>query len=188
MSQNTSAVGSNLGPMKLKLTGSGKEVLLSQLTAHQPTLVVFARHQDCPFCQIHVSRLIANKDRIGRIVVIGFEGWRRLTEVADGLPFEFVCASDPGREAYELVGARKIRTPLFLARPDAMWVLGKHVLKGNPLVRQGGDLSQLGADVVVDAAGRVTWSHVSSSPADRPSVDEIIEQMQQARTSLSMTA
>jgi hypothetical protein len=173
--------GTYVGDLQLTVAESGTEATLAQITAGQPTLLVLARHRDCPLCEMHLGRLIKARGRIGRIVVVGMEAPEQLQEVANGLPFEFVCLSDEQRRSYTALGARRPRLPLFALSPKVLIPLTRHLAKGRPLVRRGGDLMQMGADIIVDPAGRVAWANLSASPGDRPSVETIIEQMDQVR-------
>ena len=70
----------------------------------------------------------------------------------------------------------------------SMWnVLGLHLWPGylgllfragRPRVRRPhDDVYQLGGNVVIDAAGVVRWIHRSRTPLDRPSVDELLERI-----------
>jgi hypothetical protein len=48
--------------------------------------------------------------------------------------------------------------------------------KGRKIQRpgKGSDLSQLGADFVVDAHGTISYAHYSERPDDRPDIMEIV--------------
>ena len=59
--------------------------------------------------------------------------------------------------------------------PSAWWIYAKLLLKGHRLVRLDGDFLQLGGDVLIDPDGVARLHHIGSGPADRPSVDSILE-------------
>jgi hypothetical protein len=56
----------------------------------------------------------------------------------------------------------------------------KLLLRGRKLHLPSADIHQLGGDVLIDPAGIVRWRHVSSDPADRPSVESILEIVRRA--------
>lgn len=165
-----------LGDIDLSIGGTSVNV--ATLCGGQPTLLVLLRHQDCPFCELHLGRLAAAHSKIGRIVAVSFD--ERAGE-DHALPFTVVVARDERRRVYKALETRQMRLPLFALNPRKAWVLAWHLLRGKRLVRSGGSLAQLGADVIVDADGTVIWSHIAKDPSDRPDVDEIIAQMQLAR-------
>ncbi|MEM9516190.1 MAG: AhpC/TSA family protein [Actinomycetota bacterium] len=43
------------------------------------------------------------------------------------------------------------------------------------------DTLQLGGDFVIDAAGRLAWGFWGTGPADRPSVDQLVDALDRAR-------
>jgi hypothetical protein len=56
-----------------------------------------------------------------------------------------------------------------------MWVYLKLLLSGRKLRAPSGDPRQLGGDVLVDPTGTVRLHHVGRGPADRPSVDTLLD-------------
>jgi alkyl hydroperoxide reductase subunit AhpC len=54
------------------------------------------------------------------------------------------------------------------------WTYLKLVLRGRRLRKSGGDVYQLGGDVLVDPEGIVRLQHIGRGPADRPPVDAIL--------------
>lgn len=51
----------------------------------------------------------------------------------------------------------------------------KLLLRGRKLRRPSGDVHQLGGDVLIDPSGIVRLHHVGSGPADRPSVQSLLQ-------------
>jgi len=51
----------------------------------------------------------------------------------------------------------------------------KLLVKGRKISRSAGDVEQRGGDVVIDPAGIIRFHHVGSGPADRPSIEAILE-------------
>ena len=59
--------------------------------------------------------------------------------------------------------------------PSSWSEYGKLLMRGRTLRKPTGDVHQLGGDVLIDPQGIVRVHHVGSGPADRPSVDSILE-------------
>ncbi len=59
--------------------------------------------------------------------------------------------------------------------PATWWVYLKLLLRGRKLQPSAMDVNQLGGDVLVDPVGIVRLHHVGRGPADRPSVDSLLE-------------
>lgn len=62
-----------------------------------------------------------------------------------------------------------------LAGPPALWAYAKLVLHGRRPRMLGGDVTQLGGDVLIDPDGMVRLHHVGRGPADRPSTNSILD-------------
>ncbi|HIJ81735.1 MAG TPA: hypothetical protein HPP76_08505 [Desulfuromonadales bacterium] len=61
--------------------------------------------------------------------------------------------------------------------PRTWWVYLKELLKGKKLQKSEGDIFQRGGDVLIDTAGIVRLHHVGEGPADRPSVEAILQRI-----------
>ncbi len=166
--------------LKLSVMGAHQMCDLKTLAGGQTTLVVLLRHRDCPFCEIHVGELVKAKDRVGRIVVTSFQDKDKLDEVSEWLPFDIVLGSDTSRSLYKALGAGRVTHIGFMLRPGRMKVMLSHLLRGRSMRRDHADFTQLGADMIIDRQGQIVWSHLPKHPADRPSVETIIEQMRDA--------
>lgn len=59
--------------------------------------------------------------------------------------------------------------------PKTWWVYLRELAKGAALKSSEGDISQRGGDVLIDPAGTVRVHHIGAGPADRPSVEELLE-------------
>ena len=59
--------------------------------------------------------------------------------------------------------------------PRSWWAYAKLLVQGMGIKFSGGDVRQLGGDVLVDPAGIVRLHHVGSGPADRPSVSSLLK-------------
>jgi peroxiredoxin len=88
---------------------------------------------------------------------------------------------DPDRELYAAYGIERAGN-WKLYRPSVIWEHIKLLLKGRRLGRPGRDVHQLGGDVLIDPAGTVRMHYVSQDPADRPSVESILDTVRTAET------
>jgi alkyl hydroperoxide reductase subunit AhpC len=61
--------------------------------------------------------------------------------------------------------------------PKTWWVYLKEILKGQKLKKSPGDIFQRGGDVLIDPTGIVRLHHISTGPADRPTVEMILHRM-----------
>ena len=108
------------------------------------------------------------------VVVVTFE----LNVVAENyirqtkLPWAFLVDTD--RELYRGYGMEHGKW-WDLAGPSAILVYFKLFFRGRTLKRTTGDVKQLGGDVVVDPDGIVRFHHVGKGPADRPSVETLLQ-------------
>lgn len=58
--------------------------------------------------------------------------------------------------------------------PASIWNYIALMAKGRTPGKPGSDFRQFGGDILVDPKGIVRYHHVSTSPHDRPEVDEIL--------------
>ena len=82
--------------------------------------------------------------------------------------------ADPERTLYEALGARR-PVPLWLLRPRVV-IAGMRALVARERIGRtpGDDTLQLGADVVVDRAGRIAYLHLASDAADRTPPQDLV--------------
>ncbi len=59
--------------------------------------------------------------------------------------------------------------------PKTWWAYFKELLAGNLPGKSAGDVSQRGGDVLIDPDGIVRFHHIGIGPADRPSIESILE-------------
>ncbi len=108
-------------------------------------------------------------------LVISFARPEDLEGFREHLRLPFPIAADPSRDAYAAYGVGS--GPAWrIWGPRVIWRYMTLVARGRKLQRpaKGEDLSQLGADFVLDAKGRLVYAHLSRSPADRPPVARLI--------------
>jgi hypothetical protein len=111
------------------------------------------------------------------VVVASFEPPERIRDYVAAHKWSFPVVSDVDRGLY---------THLQLTRASFGRVWGFKVLKwyaralwrGRRLGRLDGDLYQLGGDFLVRGNGDVVWAYRSLDPADRPSVDQVLREVE----------
>lgn len=106
------------------------------------------------------------------IAVVTFAAPELLAGHRAELDLPFPVLADVDRVTYRRFGMD--RAPLrSLYGPATVRRYGQLLRQGRRLRRPEQDTRQLGGDVVIDAAGRLSAVWRQSSPADRPSIDEL---------------
>lgn len=116
-------------------------------------------------------------DRLNiKIVVVTFENdyFARQYVAETGLQWPFLI--DEKREAYRHYDMLEASF-LDLWGPSSWLVYGKELLKGQKLHMPTNDVHQRGGDVLIDPDGIIRLHHVGQGPADRPSVEELLERV-----------
>ncbi len=112
------------------------------------------------------------------IAVITFTDPARLAAYRDHLDLPFPVLTDPDRALYRAVGAER-------GTNRQIWSLGtirtytRLLRKGRRLHRPTEDIHQLGADVVADSTGRITYLVLPPTPDARPPIEELIRAAQE---------
>lgn len=87
---------------------------------------------------------------------------------------------DEARELYGAYGMERGRWGELLA-PEMWWAYFKLMARGRrPRGPSGGDVKQLGGDVLIDPQGTVRLHHVGRNPADRPPVNSLLQTVREA--------
>jgi hypothetical protein len=87
---------------------------------------------------------------------------------------------DPSWSLYRAWGFPRARWSGIWLSP-ATWLAYLRLLaRGRRPGRPTEDVYRLGGDAVIDASGIVTWEYRSRHAADRPSIDEIVRQLDTA--------
>lgn len=109
-----------------------------------------------------------------RIVAISFVKPVRLQQYLANRPWGFRVLADPDRVAYRAFGLSSA-TWIQMLRPRVLASYFRLLLKGRRPSSPQEDVHQLGGDFVLDRSGRVVYEYRSRDPADRPSVDELLD-------------
>ena len=142
-------------------------------------LLIFVRHLACLPCQEHLLEVEDQLATIGgndtRILGISFDAVEQVSQYRSLLNLSFPVAGDITRAAYNAYGlthASFVQT----WHPKTLWRYVMLLRTGRKLQRpqKGSDLSQLGADFVVDADGTISYAHYSERPDDRPDIADVV--------------
>jgi peroxiredoxin len=114
-------------------------------------------------------------ERRAVVLVIAFEAMCRVQEYCRRHAVPFRCLVDEGRTVYQAYGLGRASwsrtlTPRSLA-PYIRLMFSPRAVRRAP----DQDVRQRGGDVVIGRDGRVMMEHMSDDPADRPTVDAILD-------------
>ncbi len=111
-----------------------------------------------------------------RLVVVTPQSAERAASWRDDLSLGGILVlADPERSLYRALRARR-RAPLWVLRPRvwSAWLRALAAGRRSTWTR-GDDALQLGADVVVNREGRISFLHLASDAADRVPPSELID-------------
>lgn len=97
---------------------------------------------------------------------------RDFKRMQGGYPFPLY--GSPNREAYVSFGAIKSTPAQLLFQPNVLRRGLETTLKGHLPGVPVGDVSQLGADFLVDREGIVRWKYIANDVADNPSNVQVL--------------
>lgn len=143
-------------------------------------LLVFVRHLACLPCQEHLRELEGELAAItgagAHVLVVSFDEFQQVVDYGASLNLSFPLASDSARAAYRGYGLASASF-WHTWHPKTLWRYITLLGQGRKLQRphKGSDLSQLGADFVIDPGGIIAYAHYSERPDDRPEVSEIVQ-------------
>jgi alkyl hydroperoxide reductase subunit AhpC len=125
-----------------------------------------------------LSQLRQRADQIASldlsVLVVTFESPQHARRYVEEIELPWPMLIDENRSLYRAYGMepgnwREIFGP-------ASWAAyGKLMIRGRMPRRPTGDTQQLGGDVVIDPSGVVRLHHVGSGPADRLSIEQLLE-------------
>jgi hypothetical protein len=108
------------------------------------------------------------------VVAVSFEPWPLLQEFARREELPFPVLSDPERKAYQAFGLREGSAHRIFGLATT-WTYLRGLFQGQWPRWPSANIRQLGGDILIDARGQVALLHRSQSPADRPTVDILLE-------------
>lgn len=107
------------------------------------------------------------------VVVTFADDVGRLAAYRDELGIAFPIIADPDRSLYRAVGARKGLLRRVWS-PGTIALYGRLLLEGRRLRRPTEDTRQLGADLLIDADGRLRSVWLPAGPDLRPDIGELV--------------
>jgi hypothetical protein len=96
-------------------------------------------------------------------------------------PLPFPVVGDPDRAAYRAFGLERTSWTTILSPRVLLGyvrVMARGWLPRKP--NEGEDVLQLGGDFVLDAEGRLGYSHPSAEPTDRPTIEMLLSALAHA--------
>lgn len=154
-------------------------VLLVDLVAASPVLLVFLRHAGCTFCREALSDIADVRSAIEadgtRIVLIHMGDDAAIEQVVKRYGVEQLDRiPDPGQELYKAFGLKR-GNAWQLYGPKVWWRgLIAGFVRGHGVSKPVADASQLPGVFLIDQ-GRIVSRYRHNSAADRPSYIEICE-------------
>jgi peroxiredoxin len=141
-------LGSKLPQVALR-TVDGQPTTLQAQVGGKPAILVFYRGGWCPYCAKQLSELQANQKKFadaGAIIVgISSDSTDDANKTRDKLGLNFELYSDPQLAVISQWGVEDVGANI--ARPAAF---------------------------VVEPGGMITYKRIGKSPADQPSIDELV--------------
>ena len=114
-----------------------------------------------------------------RTAVVVFQSEQAAKDYVDEGKLAWPLLIDEGRELYtEFAMSRG--SWLEVLGPAAWWIYFKLLARGRRLRPATGDVWQLGGNVLIDPEGFVRLHHVGRGPADRPTVDALLDVVREA--------
>jgi alkyl hydroperoxide reductase subunit AhpC len=108
-------------------------------------------------------------------ISFGIEYWAKMWLQETQSPFPFLI--DPERDAYHAYGLQSSIVRSWM--PQNLWYYAKATLQGREKFGKRGDPHQLGGDFIVDSQGIVRLAHPSKEPTDRPSIEKLLQVLNQ---------
>lgn len=109
-----------------------------------------------------------------KVVVVTFENGFLARCYVEDTALKWPIVTDTTREVYK--GYGMLSASFWDVWGFKTWlVYFRELLKGNKPKQSDGDIYQRGGDVLVDQEGIVRLHHIGQGPADRPSVELILQ-------------
>ncbi len=114
------------------------------------------------------------RTRKTNVIVVTFQAGWVVEAYVEQTGLTWPILADPNLELYRAYGMERAKWQ-DLWGFSTWWVYMKLMARGRRPRRSDADMAQLGGDVLVDPEGIVRLHHVGKGPADRPTVESIIE-------------
>lgn len=137
----------------------GEPVRLAELLGRGPILLLFYRGDWCSYCNAQLAGYALRHRELealgAQVLAISVDGTPGAAALKTKLRFPFPVLSDPTHAVIDQYGGIEAR-------------LRQGIAIGKP------------ATYVLDRAGAIRWSYVGEDFADRPLVEEVVDQVRQA--------
>jgi len=122
-------------------------------------------------------------DRRGvRLLGVSFEEPSKLLDYQERHRWPFPVLADPERKAYQSFALPKLKLWRVFS-PSTLKFYRQLIRRGIKRERyDGADIFQSGGDFLLDRDGKILFSHRSKDPADRPTVAELLQQIDRLRS------
>ena len=114
-------------------------------------------------------------DRLGaRVVLVGLGSVAETAAFRERFEVPFTMIADPEKQLFEAFGLKRASVgTLFSAKMMAKGA--RAMAKGHTIGKPTGDVRQLPGVFIIDAAGRILFSHYAASPSDHPRPDVLLD-------------
>ena len=115
------------------------------------------------------------------VVVVSFAEPRRLVTYQEHHEWPFALLADPDRSAYRHFNLKRFSW-FRVFSPSTLKLYFRLLREGKKLQSYGkDDLYQAGGDFLLDRQGTVLFAYRSHDPSDRPSVQRLLEEINEIR-------
>ena len=128
-------------------------------------------------CRVHWLQLQQHQSELDRsgveVCIVTFDSPEIAVAYVEQNQLQWPLLIDADRTLYRSFGMGSANWWTLL-KPSTIWKYLVLWLTGTKPQKVGGDVHQLGGDVLIDPEGVVRLIHVSQEPHDRPSIDVLL--------------
>lgn len=132
-------------------------------------------------CQAHLGEVSSHKAEFDRravkIVVVSFAEPEKLAGYQKHHRWPFTILADPERKAYQTLALKRLSW-FRVFSPATLKLYLKLMREGRARENYGQeDIYQAGGDFLLDRAGNIFFAHRSQNPADRPTAQKLLDEI-----------
>jgi alkyl hydroperoxide reductase subunit AhpC len=110
------------------------------------------------------------------VLVVSFQPLEDAQRYVEHWDLPWPMVSDEQRLLYRHYGMRRADWWTVMG-PRSWWGYIRLLLAGRKLEMPTADVRQLGGDILIDPTGIVRYHHVTSTPVDRPDIEDLLAAM-----------